>query len=85
MIRLSEIRLPFTVAEAPEAPLRAAAAKLAPLGITLLIEPINNRDMPGYFLNWQQQAHDVLAEVGATQVVSLTGLSEVLDALRRAR
>lgn len=28
---------------------------------------------------------EVLAEVGATQVVSLTGLSEVLDALRRAR
>jgi hydroxypyruvate isomerase len=45
--------------------LRAAAAKLAPLGITLLIEPINSRDMPGYFLNWQHQAHDVLAEVGA--------------------
>lgn len=45
--------------------LRWAAAKLAPLGITLLIEPINHRDMPGYFLNWQQQAHDVLAEVGA--------------------
>ncbi|MFC7410750.1 2-oxo-tetronate isomerase [Hydrogenophaga atypica] len=45
--------------------LRWAAAKLAPLGITLLIEPINSRDMPGYFLNWQQQAHDVLAEVGA--------------------
>ncbi len=45
--------------------LRAAAAKLGPLGITLLIEPINSRDMPGYFLNWQQQAHDVLAEVGA--------------------
>ena len=45
--------------------LRAAAAKLAPLGITLLIEPINTRDMPGYFLNWQQQAHDALADVGA--------------------
>ena len=28
MIRLSEIRLPFTVAEAPEAPLRAAAAQI---------------------------------------------------------
>lgn len=28
MIRLSEIRLPFTVAEAPEAPLRAAAARI---------------------------------------------------------
>ncbi|WP_291008848.1 2-oxo-tetronate isomerase [Hydrogenophaga sp.] len=45
--------------------LSAAADRLAPHGITLLIEPINTRDMPGYHLNWQQQAHDVLAEVGA--------------------
>lgn len=44
--------------------LRAAAQTLAPHGITLLIEPINTRNMPGYFLNYQQQAHDVLAEVG---------------------
>lgn len=35
--------------------LRAAASRLAPLGIMLLIEPINTRDMPGYFLNHQQQ------------------------------
>ncbi|MDO8905239.1 2-oxo-tetronate isomerase [Hydrogenophaga sp.] len=45
--------------------LRRAAARLAPLGVSLLIEPINSRDMPGYFLSLQQQAHDVLAEVGA--------------------
>ena len=45
--------------------LRDAAAALAPHGITLLIEPINTRDMPGYFLNYQQQAHDIVAEVGA--------------------
>lgn len=45
--------------------LKRAAARLAPHGITLLIEPINTRDMPGFYLNWQQQAHDVLAEVGA--------------------
>ncbi len=43
--------------------LKRAAKRLAPHGITLLIEPINTRDMPGFFLNWQQQAHDVLAEV----------------------
>ena len=43
--------------------LRAAARTLAPHGITLLIEPINSRDMPGYFLNYQQQAHDIVAEV----------------------
>lgn len=45
--------------------LRAAAAVLAPHGITLLIEPINTRDIPGFFLNFQRQAHDVVAEVGA--------------------
>lgn len=44
--------------------LRAATRRLAPLGITLLIEPINARDMPGYFLRTQQQAHDIVAEVG---------------------
>lgn len=45
--------------------LRRAAARAGALGITLLIEPINRRDMPGYFLSWQQQAHDIVAEVGS--------------------
>ena len=31
--------------------LRHACAVTAPLGIDILIEPINGRDMPGYFLN----------------------------------
>jgi 2-dehydrotetronate isomerase len=44
--------------------LRLAARALRPQGITLLIEPINVRDMPGYLLNTQQQAHDIVAEVG---------------------
>ncbi len=44
--------------------LRRAARVLAPHGITLLIEPINTHDMPGYFLSHQQVAHDVVAEVG---------------------
>lgn len=48
--------------------LRVAAARLAPLGITLLIEPINQRDMPGYYLSLQQQAHDIVAEVGAANL-----------------
>lgn len=48
--------------------LRQAAERAAPLGITLLIEPINTRDMPGYFLTHQQQAHDILAEVGAANL-----------------
>lgn len=45
--------------------LKHAASRLAPLGITLLIEPINLRDMPGYYLCRQQQAHDIVSEVGA--------------------
>ena len=44
--------------------LRRAARAMAPHGITLLIEPINTRDMPGYLLSQQQHAHDVVAEVG---------------------
>ncbi|GAB4090892.1 hydroxypyruvate isomerase family protein [Hydrogenophaga soli] len=48
--------------------LKAAARVLAPHGITLLIEPINTRDMPGYFLNRQQQAHDTVAAVGEPNV-----------------
>ncbi len=34
-------------------------------GKTLLIEPINQRDMPGYFLSYQDEAHAIRAEVGA--------------------
>jgi hydroxypyruvate isomerase len=45
--------------------LRHAAAETARHGITLLIEPINGRDMPGYFLATQAQAHAIRAEVGA--------------------
>lgn len=45
--------------------LRWAAQQAALLGCTLLIEPINPRDMPGYFLRHQAQAHAVVAEVGS--------------------
>lgn len=48
--------------------LRHAAEQFAPYGITALIEPINTRDMPGYFLTHQQQAHDIVAEVGAANL-----------------
>lgn len=44
--------------------LRRAARRVQGEGLTLLIEPINTRDMPGYFLNHQQQAHDIVAQVG---------------------
>jgi hydroxypyruvate isomerase len=42
-----------------------AAAQAASAGVDVLIEPINTRDIPGYFLNRQDQAHAVRAEVGA--------------------
>jgi hydroxypyruvate isomerase len=45
--------------------LRWAAHEAARLGRDVLIEPINTRDMPGYFLNRQDAAHQVLAEVVA--------------------
>lgn len=43
--------------------LRFAARELAKTGRTLLIEPINPRDIPGYFLNTQADAHAIVAEV----------------------
>lgn len=44
--------------------LRHAARRLAAHGLTLLIEPINTRSIPGYFLNHQAEAHAILAELG---------------------
>lgn len=45
--------------------LRAAASFFAPHGITILVEPINPRDMPGYFINSQDQTIDLLDQAGA--------------------
>jgi len=45
-----------------------AAGRAAPLNIEVLIEPINPRDMPGYVLQRQQDAHDLVAAVGAPNV-----------------
>ena len=42
-----------------------AAGELEKVGKTLLIEPINGRDMPGFFLQRQGQAREVLERVGA--------------------
>ena len=44
--------------------LRFAARELAKTSRTLLIEPINPRDILGYFLNTQADAHAIVAEVG---------------------
>jgi hydroxypyruvate isomerase len=40
------------------------AARQAPAGLALLIEPINGRDMPGYFLQRQAEAHAIVEALG---------------------
>ena len=45
--------------------LRWAAAQAAHHGLDVLIEPINTRDIPGFFLNRQDHAHEVIVEVAA--------------------
>ena len=45
--------------------LRWAAETLKPHGIQLVIEPINSRDMPGYFLNTADHAHHIIEHVGS--------------------
>ncbi len=44
---------------------RSAAAELAKAGIRLLIEPVNTRDIPGFYLNRSAQAAEIMAEVGS--------------------
>ncbi len=44
--------------------LRFAARRCAEAGITLVIEPINTRDIPGYLLNYQAQARRIIEAVG---------------------
>jgi hydroxypyruvate isomerase len=42
-----------------------AAQQAAAEGRTILIEPINPRDMPGYFLTRQDEAHRIVQAIGA--------------------
>lgn len=49
--------------------LRFAARELAKDGRTLVIEPINGRDIPGYFLERQADAHAIREEVGAENLL----------------
>ena len=45
--------------------LRFACTEAAAQGVTILIEPLNLRDNPGYLLSTQSQAHAVRADIGA--------------------
>ena len=42
-----------------------AAAQCGAEGITALIEPINTRDIPGYYLNHQAKAHAIVRAIGS--------------------
>jgi 2-dehydrotetronate isomerase len=44
--------------------LRWAADRVAAAGLTLVIEPINTRDIPGYFLNYTTEAMRIIEAVG---------------------
>jgi hydroxypyruvate isomerase len=48
--------------------LKWAAALADKQGLDVLIEPINTRDIPGFYLNRQDQAHNIIEEVGASNL-----------------
>ncbi len=48
--------------------LRQAAPKAAAADVTLLLEPLNTQDVPGYFLTSQAQARAIIEEVGAANL-----------------
>lgn len=48
--------------------LRYACAAAAPHDITIVIEPLNHHDAPGYFLNTADQAAEIIAGVGAANL-----------------
>jgi 2-dehydrotetronate isomerase len=47
---------------------RAVGKSVARQGLELLIEPINTRDIPGYFLNRQDHAHELIGAIAQPNV-----------------
>jgi hydroxypyruvate isomerase len=45
--------------------LKKACDRTAKSGLTLVLEPINHRDIPGYFTNTTTQVSEIIKEVGA--------------------
>jgi len=52
-----------------EARLRWAAEQAQRAGIALMIEPINPFDMPGYLLQRQDEAHEIVERIGAANLM----------------
>ena len=56
---------PATLMATYQTNLQWAAAEAAACGVSVMIEPINGRDMPRFFLQRQAVAHQVVMEIGA--------------------
>ena len=70
--------------------LRWAGDRAADAGVTLVVEPLNPRDNPGYFLQRQADAHAIVATVGSPAVKVMLDLyhcqiveGDLATALRR--
>ena len=48
--------------------LRAAARQVAGTGLTLLLEPLNYRDSPGYLVSRSDEVAEIIAEIGEPNV-----------------
>lgn len=59
---------PVTAAGLYAANLAWAVEQAAPAGVRLAIEPINHRDMPGYFLHTQAQGAAVVDAIGRDRI-----------------
>ena len=60
-LKLSE----YAVQRRRFSPSRMASDRTAKSGLTLVLEPINHRDIPGYFTKTTDQVKQVIDEVGA--------------------
>jgi 2-dehydrotetronate isomerase len=65
---------PTRLRETYVANLTWAAALAKADGVDVLIEPIAPRNIPGYFLNFQEEAHTIVAETGAPNLKVLMDL-----------
>ena len=48
--------------------LKLAACAAQSAGLTILVEPINNVDMPGYFVNFQEEGAELISEINEPNV-----------------
>jgi hydroxypyruvate isomerase len=59
---------PITAGSVYAANLAWAVEQAYPAGVKPVIEPINHRDMPGYFLNTQAQGHAIVDALGSDRI-----------------